>query len=102
MKFCTEILLQILHSVFLQVNYLIHASMRDFEVTSDRMQLLYIQKSRRNAVGIVTRLWAGRPRFQFLRVGGQELFTSPLRPGTIQDPSILLFSVYPCNKETEM
>ena len=60
MKFCMEIVLRILHSVFLQVNHRIHASMRDLDFTSDRMQLLYIQKNRHKAVDIVTRLWAGR------------------------------------------
>jgi len=92
-KFCMEIVLRILHSVFLHVNYRIHSSMRDFDVSSDRMQLLYTQRSRHKAVGIVPRLWAGRPIFQFLRVGGQEILISPLRPGTTRDPSSRLFSV---------
>jgi len=82
-KFCMEIVLRILHSVFLQVDYLIDASMRDFDVTSGRMQLLYIQRSRHTAVRIITRLWAGRPRFQFLTVvyrGGSLGCSNPLPP----------------------
>jgi hypothetical protein len=54
-KFCMEIVLRILLSVFPEVNYCINASMRDCDISSDRMQI-YMQKSRHNAVGIVTRL----------------------------------------------
>ena len=75
-SFFMEIVLQILHSVFLQVKYRTHASILEFDVTSGRMQLLYIQKSRHTAVGVATKLWAGIPRFQFLMGGGKSF--SPL------------------------
>ena len=58
MKFCIGVFLRILHSGYME-------SMQVFDATSDRMSLLYMQRSRNNAFGIVTRLWVGKFGFQF-------------------------------------